>query len=153
MALGEKRSHLCINRDFCEYSDGNNCYNTSEIVSDEAAEKIVISSIIIDNDLFGSIESTLTEADFYNYRNRAIYYAMKEIRKEGFPIDVVTIRARLRNFTKRIGDDYLFETANFVKPEDCSESNIKANAQILLEKTTIRKLTLACRQISEKYRA
>jgi replicative DNA helicase len=61
-----------------------------------SAEKAVLGSIILDNELMNRVEATLELSDFYLDSHRRILAAMKALHKNGCPIDPVTVHALLQ---------------------------------------------------------
>jgi replicative DNA helicase len=61
---------------------------------DIEAEQAVLGSLIIDNSWCDDIFEILQPEDFYSTQNQKIYRAMKTLKKEGQPIDIVTIPAK-----------------------------------------------------------
>nr|WP_144940148.1 replicative DNA helicase [Paenibacillus sp. 32O-W] len=60
------------------------------------AERAVIGSVLLDNDSIDIADSVLPEDAFFDKANDIIYRAMKQIREDGEPIDIVTVSSRLQ---------------------------------------------------------
>nr|WP_258959124.1 replicative DNA helicase [Paenibacillus tyrfis] len=60
------------------------------------AEQACIGSIMLENDAFDVVDAILPEDAFFRKSNAAIYQAMRDLREDGEPIDVVTLASKLQ---------------------------------------------------------
>lgn len=60
------------------------------------AEMTVLGSIMLDNEVFASIEGMLTPEHFYKEAHRKVYRAMERLHRQSEPIDLVTLTEELR---------------------------------------------------------
>lgn len=68
-----------------------------ENLYNNTAERYVLGSILINNDIMSGINSKLNEQDFYNEDNQKVYRAMRELFKSGQSIDVLLVVEKLKN--------------------------------------------------------
>ncbi|RKR06624.1 primary replicative DNA helicase [Kushneria sinocarnis] len=112
------------------------------------AEQSVLGGLMLDNSAWDEISDRLISDDFYRFEHRDIFNAMGQLAEEGRPLDVVTLSESLesRDRLERIGGlAYLAELARNTP----SASNIRAYADIVRERATLRKLIQAANQIAE----
>src|SRR5579862_4393536 len=103
----------------------------SMMLSDRAAEEIV---------------TILEDSDFYRPAHKEIYRAIMQLVNNSRPIDLVTIKEELIARDKLMqagGEDYLMQVAEFVP----SAANASYYAQVVLDKSTLRRLENAGRDI------
>jgi replicative DNA helicase len=106
----------------------------------------VLGALLQANEQWDEVSSRITSADFYQAEHQQIFRAMELLSNDKHPIDVVTLQDKLRNLNlleKAGGLPYLAELAHNTP----SAANIKAYAQVVLEKSQARKLLLAARQL------
>ena len=111
------------------------------------AEQSVLGSILIDKDAFIRISDFLLVDDFYEEKHRHIYSAILELFHRYQPIDVLTAANILEEKEKLEdigGSDYLIELTQTVP----TSSHVYNYAQIVKQKSTLRKLIVAGQQIS-----
>ena len=109
------------------------------------AEQSVIGSMLMDVDAIDSATEILTGEDFYAKQNGVMFDAMKELRAENKPVDVITLSARL----KETGAPEAMTSVEFIKEilnAVPTSANVKHYAQIVYEKSVLRKLI----KVSEK---
>ncbi len=117
--------------------------------NDLGAEASVLGGVLLSNDALDVVVELLTPEDFYSEANRHIYRAMVELARDGQPVDLVTLRARLEGAGKlgaAGGDDYLFSLTNTIP----AVANIEAHAKIVREKAIVRGLIIACHEITSR---
>ena len=105
----------------------------------QEAEAAVIGSMIIDIECISIVGDIITGEDFYNKEYGIIYDAMCELYKEQRQVDPVTLLDRLKEKdTVRTIDnmDFLSEIVSSVP----TSANAKYYAEIIAEKSTLRKL-------------
>lgn len=105
----------------------------------QEAEQSVIGSMIMDREAISIATEVISGDDFYNKQYGILFDCMVELNNEGRPVDIITLQDRLRE--------------KDVPPEICSlefvrdlvtavptSANIKYYANIVAEKSTMRKL-------------
>jgi len=103
------------------------------------AEMGTLGSMLLSARAAEEIVTILDEQDFYRPAHRLIFRAMKQLVQNNKPIDHLTLKDELsaRNNMYDIGgEDYLIEIAEYVP----SPSNSNYYAQIVLDKSTLRRL-------------
>ncbi|WP_090644447.1 replicative DNA helicase [Paenibacillus sp. UNC496MF] len=83
------------------------------------AERAVIGSVLIENDVFDVVDAILPSDAFYDQANEKIYAAIRELREEGEPIDFVLLAGRLgsADLAEIGGIGYLSKLASSVPSE------------------------------------
>ena len=117
--------------------------------NDLAAEASVLGGVLLSNEALDVVLELLTPEDFYSEANRHVYRAMIDLAKEGQPVDLVTLRARVESAGKLSavgGDDYLFSLTNTIP----AVANIEAHAGIVREKAIVRGMITACHEITSQ---
>jgi replicative DNA helicase len=112
------------------------------------AEQSVLGSILIDNEVYASIEGILTAEQFYKESHRKIYRVFEKLFRRGEPIDLVTVTEELRQTgeLESIGSvPYLIGLADSVPTAAYAENY----ARIVAEKATLRDLISASGQIMQ----
>ena len=112
------------------------------------AEQSVLGAILIDKEAMGLISSFLSPDDFYDDLNGIIYGAMLSLYEERKPIDILTLKQKLKknkDFDK-IESSYLTELVNSVP----TAANIEEYANIIKEMATRRQLIWAGTQIAQE---
>ena len=113
------------------------------------AEQSVLGGLLLDSRKWDEIAETVKADDFYSEKHRQIFSAIRSLRDEEGSIDVVTASEWLeRNgLLANVGGlAYLGELANNTP----STSNIKAYANIVSERSVLRRLILATNDIAQK---
>src|SRR5262249_796667 len=103
------------------------------------AEKSVLGSILLDNDVLHEIIPILAITDFYRDSHQLIYEAIRDLHDPGHGVDAVTVREELirrDQFQKIGGDETLREIVDFVP----HAANAKYYAGIVREKAISRQL-------------
>lgn len=103
------------------------------------SEQCVIGSLLSDEDALMIVSEILTVDDYYSEGHRSIYECILELSEEKSPIDIVTVSEKLktRGVLETIGGmNYLTSTITMVP----TTSNVKTYAEIVKEKSTLRKL-------------
>jgi len=112
------------------------------------AEMSVLGSILLDNDVYASLEGTLTENHFYKEAHRKIFRAMERLHRRGEPVDLVTLTEELRSSgeLESVGSiNYLIGLADGVPTAAFADSY----ARIVMEKATLRELIAASGRIMQ----
>ena len=112
------------------------------------AEQAVLGGLMLDNRRFDEISEVISASDFYRQDHRLIFGAVERLASESEPLDVVT----LAEFLERAGDiedagglSYLAELAE----KTPGAANIRAYADIVRERSILRKLVEVSGQISD----
>jgi len=103
------------------------------------AEQSVIGSMLIDREAIAAATEIITEEDFYSKQYGILFAAMVELNDEGQPVDLVTLQNRLRE------KDVPPEVSSLEFVRDLitavpTSANVKYYANIVAEKSTLRKL-------------
>ncbi|MDW5378728.1 replicative DNA helicase [Halomonas sp. HP20-15] len=112
------------------------------------AEQSVLGGLMLDNSAWDTVSELLVADDFYRYEHRLVFNAMIPLAEGGHPLDVVTLSEALesRDQLDTVGGlGYLADLARNTP----SASNIRAYANIVRERATLRKLIQAANQIAE----
>ena len=116
------------------------------------AEVSVLGAMLQDSTAVLRAMELLKDEDFYLPEHRELFLVMAELNRNHTPIDLVTVHTELvrRGTLEGIGGDAaLMRILNAVP----TSANVKAYIDIVREKSTLRKLIGACREISgECYR-
>lgn len=103
------------------------------------AEQSVIGSMIIDRDAITVASEMITGDDFYNKQYGILFDTMVELNDEGKPVDLVTLQNRLKEKDVPPEISSLEYVKNLVGAVVTS-ANVKYYAQIVADKSTLRKL-------------
>jgi replicative DNA helicase len=111
------------------------------------AESSVLGGLLLDNGAWDRVGDLLTDSDFYRYEHRLIYAAIGGLVNATKPADVITVHEQLQALGKaeEIGGlAYLNALAQYVP----SASNIRRYAEIVRERSILRKLVSASDEIA-----
>ena len=103
------------------------------------AEQSVIGGLMLAPDALDRVADCLTESDFYRHDHRLIYRAICALSEKNQPFDVITLGEWLDAQGQSESDDqtsYLIDLANNTP----SAANIRAYAEIVRDKSVLRKL-------------
>ena len=103
------------------------------------AEQSVIGSMIMDRDAIVAAYELISGEDFYNKQYAILFDTMVELNNEGQPVDLVTLQNRLKE--KDVPPEV--SSLEFVKDLIAAvptSANIKYYANIVAEKSTLRKM-------------
>ena len=121
--------------------------------NDVEAEQAVLGSMLVDKDAVLTVIEILKTEDFYRNEHAEIYGAILDLYEAGKPIDLLTLREQLRvrgKYDIVNGFEYLATLTNPMY----SIANVENYANIVWEKSILRKLIKASNQISkESYEA
>ncbi|MGO2581324.1 MAG: DnaB-like helicase N-terminal domain-containing protein, partial [Halomonas sp.] len=112
------------------------------------AEQSVLGGLMLDNQAWDNVSERLVADDFYRYEHRLVFNVMIHLAESAQPLDVVTISEALeaRDHLDTVGGlAFLAELARNTP----SASNIRAYADIVRERATLRKLIRAANQIAD----
>ena len=109
----------------------------------KVAEQSVIGAMLMDRDVISDIADMLSKEDFYNAQYGILYETMVELYNEGKPVDMVTLHDRLT--TKDIPEEIssVAFIGDIIQAVPTS-ANAKEYAQIVLDKSTLRRLIKLC---------
>lgn len=113
------------------------------------AERSVLGAVLQDAGAATLAFETLAAADFYSAEHREIFEAMRALHIAGSPIDLMTVGNELskRGTLDSVGGAaYLLQAIRFVP----TTANTRTYVQIVLEKSTLRRLIDASRQIQRQ---
>jgi replicative DNA helicase len=111
------------------------------------AESSVLGGLLLDNAAWDRVGDLLSDGDFYRYEHRMIYGAIGALVNASKPADVITVFEQLQNQGKaeEIGGlAYLNSLAQYVP----SAGNIRRYAEIVRERSVLRKLVAASDEIA-----
>ena len=113
------------------------------------AERSVLGAVLQDPAAATLVFETLMPDDFYSAEHREIFDGMRALHIGGSPIDVMTVGnelARRGTLDGVGGTAYLLQAYQYVP----TTANTRSYVNIVLEKSTLRKLIAACRRIQEQ---
>lgn len=112
------------------------------------AEQSVLGGVMLESRAWDQVADKLREDDFYRHEHRLIFRALGRLVHQSKPIDVLTVSESLREMheLEQVGGEvYLFELANNTP----SAANIGAYADIVRERSVLRKMIAAASDIAE----
>lgn len=112
------------------------------------AEQSIIGGLLLDNNRWDSIADLVISQDFYNRSHRIIFSAAKILLESSKPLDLITLSEHLEQ------NEELEEVGGFAYLADLakntpSAANIVAYAQIVSERSLVRKLIGTANEIAE----
>ena len=111
------------------------------------AEQSVIGAMIMDRDAIADVIDIIDQEDFYQKQNGILFETMKELYREGKPVDLVTLQNKLKG--KDVPES--MKSLEFIRDflESVSTSaNAKQYAGIIKDKATLRKLIKVSEEIT-----
>ena len=111
------------------------------------AESSVLGGLLLDNKSWEQVADLLSEGVFYRYEHRQVYLAIQALVNASRPADVITVYEHLQSIGKAEevgGLGYLNSLAQYVP----SASNIRRYAEIVRERSILRKLVSASDEIA-----
>ena len=111
------------------------------------AESSVLGGLLLDNGAWDRMGDLLVDGDFYRHEHKLIYAAIGTLINASKPADVITVFEQLQNLGKAEevgGLGYLNSLAQYVP----SASNIRRYAEIVRERSILRKLVSASDEIA-----
>ena len=103
------------------------------------AEQSVVGAMLMDKEAIEIASEIVNPDDFYNRQLGAVFETMVELNREGSAVDFVTLQNRLRekNVPPQVSSaEYIGELVSAVP----TSANVKYYAQIVADKSTLRKL-------------
>lgn len=113
------------------------------------AERAVLGGVLLENGVLNVVLESLSAGDFYSDANGMIFETMVTLFQRGQPVDQITLREELALHDKlqRVGgDDYLLDLTDTLP----TVANIQAHADLVKEKSSVRKLIAACHHITAR---
>ena len=110
-------------------------------------ESSVLGGLLLDNDAWDRVGDILVDSDFYRYEHRLIYAAIGSLVNASKPADVITVFEHMQSQgrAEEIGGlAYLNSLAQYVP----SASNIRRYAEIVRDRSILRKLVSASDEIA-----
>jgi len=114
----------------------------------EEAESCVLGALLIDKDAIVSVAEFLRPEHFYNQANVSIYRACLDLYEERKPIDIITLKEKLKaqkNLTKIGGFAYLTSLVNSVP----TAAHVEQYGRIVKDNYTKRELIASASKITE----
>jgi len=114
----------------------------------EEAETCVLGSLLIDKDAVVTVAEFLRPEHFYKEANSLIYQAILDLYEKRQPIDIVTLKEKLKkqkNLTKVGGSSYLTSLVNAVP----TAAHVEQYGRIVKDNYTKREMITAAAKISE----
>ena len=111
------------------------------------SESSVLGGLLLDNQAWDRMGDVLVEADFYRHEHRLIFGSISALVNASKPADVITVFEQLQSVGKAEevgGLAYLNQLAQYVP----SASNIRRYAEIVRERSILRKLVTASDEIA-----
>ncbi|MDR6214716.1 replicative DNA helicase [Paracidovorax wautersii] len=111
------------------------------------AESSVLGGLLLDNNAWDRVGDLLVDGDFYRHEHQQIYAAIGKLVNASKPADVITVFEELQSLGQAAevgGLAYLNSLAQYVP----SASNIRRYAEIVRERSVLRKLVTASDEIS-----
>ena len=113
------------------------------------AESSVLGGLLLDNNAWDRVADLLVASDFYRYEHQLVYEAIGKLINGSRPADVITVFEALQSLGKdgEVGGlVYLNQLAQYVP----SASNIRRYAEIVRERSILRKLVTASDEIATR---
>ncbi len=111
------------------------------------AEQSVIGSMLLDRDAILTASEIISGDDFYSKQYGILFTSMVELYDEGKPVDLVTLQDRLKEKDVPPEVSSLEYVGNLIATVPTS-ANVKYYAEIVAEKSTLRKLIKASEEIA-----
>jgi replicative DNA helicase len=110
-------------------------------------ESSVLGGLLLDNSAWDRVGDLLSDLDFYRYEHQLVYAAVGKLINASKPADIITVYEELKNLGKADevgGLSYLNALAQYVP----SAANIRRYAEIVRERSILRKLVKASDEIA-----
>ena len=112
------------------------------------SEQSVLGAMLMDSQAISSASEILTGDDFYNKQYGVIFDAMVELSNSGRVVDLVTLQDKLKEKNVPPEVSSLAYVREFIDAVPTS-ANVKAYAQIVYEKSVLRKMIKTNEEISK----
>ena len=132
--------------------DNVKSHNGKVVPSNLDAEKYILASLLLYNEVFDNLEEVKLEAeDFFDIRNQCIFKAMRELKSENQPLELVAITEKMRvskTLENAGGAEYLSLLLD-VQPTSAYAVHY---AKVVKDKSTLRKLiSISSEILNESY--
>jgi replicative DNA helicase len=110
-------------------------------------ESSVLGGLLLDNSAWDRVADLLSDQDFYRHEHQLVYAAVSKLINASKPADIITVYEELKNLGKADevgGLSYLNALAQYVP----SAANIRRYAEIVRERSILRKLVKASDEIA-----
>mgnify|MGYP005774663289 CR=1 FL=1 len=111
------------------------------------SEQSIIASIILDKDAIMTVSEILKPEDFYSETNKGIYECMLNLNNRLEPIDIVTLSEELKKQEETNDVDKKISYITDLSTTITETGNIKHYAEIIKQKSILRKLIKASNEI------
>ncbi|MGB4130054.1 MAG: DnaB-like helicase N-terminal domain-containing protein, partial [Acholeplasmatales bacterium] len=103
------------------------------------AEKSVLGAIFLSPETLATIADELSVEDFYEERNRSVFYALTRLLEKNEKIDLTTVSTELAqiNMMSKVGGNYLAELIDFTPTLANLESYIEIVKDYSLKRAMI----------------
>ncbi len=110
------------------------------------SEQSILGAILLDKDAMITVSETIKSDDFYKEAHKIIYECMLKLNNKNEPIDLITLTEELRKegYLSDVGGISYITSLSTVVP---TTSNVKYYADIVKEKSVLRKLIKASNDI------
>ncbi len=112
------------------------------------AERSVLGGLMLDENAWDTISSTVSAEDFYRSDHRIIFRCMADLVERNKPLDIITISEALEDVgeLENVGGlAYISDLASSTP----TASNIRAYAEIVCERSTVRNLISVAHEIAD----
>ena len=102
-------------------------------------EQAVLGACLIEQDAFGIVSDFLKPESFYDYKNRLIYEAIRDLAAENNPVDILTVTQQLQKqgrLDDAGGPAYIAELSS----SHLSSAHLEYHARVVAEKALARNL-------------
>ncbi len=113
------------------------------------AEQSVIGSMLIDNDTISIAAEKLTAEDFYQYQYGMIFDAIVSLYNSNVSVDIITVQNKLKE-SNVAPELYSIEFISNIVASVPTSANIRSYADIVLEKSLLRKTIKATEDIANR---
>jgi replicative DNA helicase len=112
------------------------------------AEQAVLGGLMLDNEAWDQIAGVVNEDDFYIADHRAVFAAIRELADKSQPFDIITLSDWLDQ-RKTLSDRSVLGYVGALARDTPSAANIRAYAEIVRERSILRRLITVGTQICE----
>jgi replicative DNA helicase len=112
------------------------------------AEQSVLGGLLLSADGWDAVAETVNSTDFYRHDHRVIFRQIARLAEAAEPVDVITVADKLEASGELEGAGGLAYLAELAQNTP-SASNIRAYAQVVRERASLRKLIEAAQEIAD----
>ncbi len=112
------------------------------------AEQSVLGGLLLSADGWDAVAETVSASDFYRHDHRVIFRQIARLAEAIEPVDVITVADKLEASGELEGAGGLSYLAELAQNTP-SASNIRAYAQVVRERASLRKLIAAAQEIAD----